>query len=204
MRSPHSYARREAIREPYDTILIVCEGSKTEPYYFNRLRVIYRLSSANVKVLPAPGSDPMSVVRCAEKELETAGYDRAYCVFDRNGHANYEQARSAITQSRHGQKIVAITSVPCFEVWVLLHFTYSASPFTAIGKESACDRVLKAVKKHFPAYAKGYAKTFDDLMPKLDEALRHGTRLDAHNASTGSNNPATSVHSLVNDLKNLK
>lgn len=26
--------RRKARRDPYDKVLIVCEGSKTEPYYF--------------------------------------------------------------------------------------------------------------------------------------------------------------------------
>jgi len=28
-------ARRKALRAPYAKVLVVCEGEKTEPYYFN-------------------------------------------------------------------------------------------------------------------------------------------------------------------------
>jgi len=30
--------RRKSVRAPYDKVLIVCEGEKTEPNYFNDLR----------------------------------------------------------------------------------------------------------------------------------------------------------------------
>lgn len=204
MRQPRSYARSGAIREPYDTVLIVCEGSKTEPHYFNRLRIVYRLSSANIKVMPADGSDPMSVVRYAEAELARGGYDRAYCVFDRNGHANYAQALEAVLRSSHRDRLFAITSVPCFEVWILLHFIFSTAPFTAAGNDSACDRVVREVRKHLPNYVKGFPQTFDVLVERLEQARKHGALLEKHNTDTGSNNPATSIHKLVNYLINLK
>ena len=172
MRQPRSYARRGAVLEPYDTVLIVCEGSKTEPHYFNRLRVIYRLSSANIRIMPADGSDPMSVVNYAEAELLRGGYDRAYCVFDRNGHANYARALNAVAQSPHRARLFAITSVPCFEVWILLHFIFSTAAFTAVGNDSACDRVFREVRRHFPTYVKGYPKTFDDLAERTRSSVR--------------------------------
>lgn len=204
MRRPRSYARRGPVREPYDAVVIVCEGSKTEPYYFNRLRVVYRLSSANIKVMPADNSDPMSVVRCAESELIRGGYNRAYCVFDRNGHANYALALTTISQSQHRDRLFAITSVPCFEVWILLHYIFSTAPFTTVGNDSAGDRVFKEVRKHFPTYVKGYPQAFDDLLDKLEQAIKNGIQLEKHNIKTGSNNPATSVHILVDYLINLK
>lgn len=37
-------------RAPYDRVLIVCEGEKTEPNYFNELKDYYKLNSANVEV----------------------------------------------------------------------------------------------------------------------------------------------------------
>ena len=66
-RTAADYARRGPAREPYDLVLIVCEGTKTEPFYFDGLRVAERLSSANIKVTPAVGSDPMSIVQYAER-----------------------------------------------------------------------------------------------------------------------------------------
>src|SRR5262245_43888187 len=112
-RSVKDYARRGPTREPYDLVLVVCEGQKTEPLYFKGMRVAERLSSANVVVTPADGSDPMSIVQYAERNA--ANYDRAFCVFDRDGHANYNAALDRVAQSALGQagRLKAITSWPC-------------------------------------------------------------------------------------------
>jgi len=94
-RSASAFRRREALREPYDVVLIVCEGKKTEPEYLRGLQKTYRLSSANIKIVPGDrGNDPVSVVNFALEEHRQANgiFDRVYCVFDRNGHANYEEA----------------------------------------------------------------------------------------------------------------
>jgi hypothetical protein len=45
---------------------------------------------------------------------------------------------------------------------------------------------------------------FDTLSDKLTTALTHADRLSAHNLATGTDNPATAVHTLVNYLKDLK
>src|SRR5882757_6214240 len=96
-RQAKSYARRGPQREPYDLVLIVCEGTKTEPNYFMGLRNAYRLSSANIKILPADGAtDPMSIITFTQTEMKREPYDRAYCVFDRNGHQNYDAALQRI------------------------------------------------------------------------------------------------------------
>lgn len=42
--------QRKNPREPYDVVLIVCEGSKTEPAYFTALKNELRLSSANISI----------------------------------------------------------------------------------------------------------------------------------------------------------
>ena len=45
--------RKLARRASYDRILIVSEGSKTEPNYFGEIRQAYRLHTANVEVRPS-------------------------------------------------------------------------------------------------------------------------------------------------------
>ncbi|MGL4448682.1 MAG: RloB family protein [Shewanella sp.] len=87
-RSSRDLKRPQAKREPYDRVLIVCEGSKTEPTYFNELKAHYGLSSANIAITPANGSDPMSVVNLAKQQQQKERkqgdkYDRVYCVFGR-------------------------------------------------------------------------------------------------------------------------
>lgn len=67
-RQASSYSRHAPQREAYDAVLIVCEGEKSEPKYFNGLKGAYRLSSANIHIMPADGTDPMSVVTFAGRE----------------------------------------------------------------------------------------------------------------------------------------
>ncbi|MGO9638098.1 MAG: RloB family protein [Terracidiphilus sp.] len=200
------YARRGPVREPYDYVLIVCEGKKTEPNYLQGLKAAYRLSNANIKVLHPDATDPMSIVTFAEGELRREGYDRAYCVFDRNGHANYDEAVRRVADSEAGraERLCAATSVPCFEVWLLLHFCFSAAPFTATGALSACDRVLRELRKHLPDYSKGQANAYDLLVDRLDMAITHAKRLEIQNERSGASNPATGVHRLVQYLRELK
>jgi hypothetical protein len=59
-------ARRPGRRAPRASILIVCEGEKTEPSYFKALRVALRLQTAEVEVCGKEcRSDPLKVVEYA-------------------------------------------------------------------------------------------------------------------------------------------
>lgn len=56
-------SRKAGKRAPYSKVLIVTEGSKTEPLYFTKLRQHYRINKANMTIDGHGGSDPLSVVR---------------------------------------------------------------------------------------------------------------------------------------------
>lgn len=207
-RTAGDFRRRKPVREPYDVVLIVCEGQKTEPAYFKGVGATYGLSSANVKVVPSNyGNDPVSVVKYAEEEYRKAkDYDRVYCVFDRDGHANFDQAIDRIRGSSLGQqgKMIAAFSIPCFEVWVLLHFEYVAAPFRAAGGHSACDRVISEVRRYIADYSKDFSGIYAQLEPRLGDAITHGARLETENGRTGSDNPSTQLHELVKYLRDLR
>jgi RloB-like protein len=72
---------------------------------------------------------------------------------------------------------VAITSWPCFEIWVLLHFHYTTAPVTATGNKSAGDKVLAEVVKRMGNYTKGDRGIFEALAPRLSTALANAKRL---------------------------
>lgn len=205
------FARREAIQASYDVVLVVCEGKKTEPRYFEGLRKAYRLSSANVTVVPsdeAGGNDPLSLVQYAIRKLSqaSADLDHVYCVFDRDGHANYDEACRLARESEFGiaNRLHVIPSWPCFELWVLLHYEYTTTPFNAAGGKSACTRVIDRIRTHCATYQKGFDGIFEELFPRTDTALRNSQTLKTHNQTTGSINPATAVHLLVSRLRNLR
>lgn len=205
-RSRNSYDRRAPRREPYDTVLIVCEGQKTELHYFEGLKRTYRLSSANIVVEPM-GRDPLSLVKFAINELEKDNsLDRAYCVFDRDGHATFGDAvRKANdhAQGKSGRLRLAV-SVPCFEVWPWLHFEFNTAPIVGGGSKTPGDKALAQLVKVMPDYAKGDRGIFEKLEPKLGDAMRNAFKLGVHNTKAACDNPSTSVHKLVEYLIKLK
>jgi len=67
--------RAKECREPYDKVLIVCEGEKTEPHYLMALRDHLKLSQANIKIDPNSDSSPTSVVKYAKELIKESPKD---------------------------------------------------------------------------------------------------------------------------------
>ncbi|MEX5685965.1 RloB family protein [Pseudomonas silesiensis] len=203
-------ARGKALRQRYEKVLIVSEGSKTEPHYFTEIKDHYEIDTANIRISGKCGSAPISVVNhgtelYAEeiaKGLEP--YDKVYCVFDRDTHDSFDEAVLKIKGMKPRGIYHAITSVPCFEVWLLLHFNYSAAPFRASGNKSAGARVMDELLRYWPTYKKGQNNAFEHLFNELDSAIHSANRLNAECKSRGSDNPTTNIHDLVLYLKDIK
>ncbi len=202
-----SLRRKQARRSSYDMVLIVCEGEKTEPNYFRALIDDFRLNTANVVVAKnTAGSSPGTVVDFALKEYrKEKEYDYVYCVFDKDRHSTYDNALERIKRAKldEGHSIIAITSVPCFEFWLLLHFIYTTKQFdTTPG--SICANVIAELKKYIPDYAKGDINIYQITRTMLDKAIRHSKAVLSHCETGGTDMPSTMVHELVEYLKNLK
>lgn len=209
-RSREALKRREPRREPYDRVLIVCEGSKTEPSYLHELIAHHQLSSANVQITGEGGSAPNSVVEYAiELFGKDPDYNSVFCLFDRDGHSSYDAAVQRVRDStlvrRQGRKKLgvarfeAITSVPCFEYWILLHFQYSTAHMPRFAD---VEPRLRAVPE-LADYSKGaqglYAKTHGHLQVALANADRaNRAALDA-----ATNNPTTKMPELIRYLLQL-
>lgn len=204
-----SLQRKRARQAPYDRVLIVCEGAKTEPNYLREIRDAYRLSTANIDICGEEcGSDPLSVVNYAIRKFrQDPDYDRVYCVIDRDKHATFDAAMDKLRQTKLGKNVsfAAITSVPCFEIWLLLHFCYTTRQFCAPGNASNCELVIAELNKRerIPGYNKGARNIFVLTKENLPDAIKHARRLQQHNEATGANNPATNMHELVEYLISL-
>lgn len=208
-KSSKDLKRRTARREAYKKILIVCEGEKTEPNYFEDAREHYRLNTVNVEVRGDCGSDPMSIVNFAKqrfREEKDAGdpFEQVYCVFDKDGHSTYAQALSSIASSTPRGVYFAINSVPCFEYWLLLHFVYTTRPYTALPGNSSGNQVLTELKNFIPDYEKGSRKIFSSLIAQLEQAKRFAERSLQESHRNQTDNPSTHVHKLVQVLQDLK
>jgi hypothetical protein len=200
--------RREGIRKDRARVLIVCEGSKTEPNYFNALRIELELSRENIEICEAKtdsgqrASDPINIVKYALQKSNNS-YDHVYCVFDKDRHTNYADALLLIKKSHiKGISIHAITSVPCFEYWILLHFEHTSRPYRTKGKKSPSEQLVSEIKNNWiKNYSKGHKTIFDDTKKHLDIAITRAKRVQQTQAANDTDNPSTKVHELVEFLR---
>lgn len=210
-KSSKQLARGGEKREPYSKVLIVCEGEKTEPNYFEELKDYYALSSVNVKIDGSCGSDPVSVVEYGKKlyrkeKVSGDAFDKVYCVFDKDTHSNYDKAMNAIRTANPKDTYIAINSVPCFEYWLLLHFTFTTQPFRALPNNSACNQVLIQLTSNVEMvkYSKGQHGIFEKLINLLDQAKVNANLSLQTAEAVCTDNPTTRVHELITFLQQIK
>lgn len=195
LRGSGSFRRTAGQKPPRFITLIVCEG-ETEQVYFEAARIKYELSTAEIILADnTVGPAPISVVECAEgKCSERGGYDNVFCVFDRDGHESFDRAREKIkTLADRKKKPLAIReaiSIPCFEIWVLLHHERTDAPFTK------CADVIEQVRTHLPGYQKANDAIAKQLMTRVDDALGNADWLEQR-AANNNYNPYTSVHKVL-------
>ncbi|MBV4459410.1 RloB family protein [Pseudomonas sp. COR58] len=209
-RKAQKLQRNKPSRKPYEKVLIVCEGRKTEPNYFNELKDFYEIDTANIHISGDCGSDPISVVRHGEDLFKEAAktsepFDKVFCVFDRDNFGEkFHDAIRLIDSLKPKNTYKAITSTPCFEIWLILHYTYISTSIETVGKKSCGARTLEELHKYWPEYNKGHQGVFEHLFNQLDSAKSLSARLINDSKNTGSTNPLTLVHELVEYLQNVK
>ena len=208
-KSTDQLKRRTAKRSPYEKVLIVCEGEKTEPNYFKECIQFYKLNTANVEIDGTSGSSPKSVcdraVDLSRVEVKKGDpYDRVYCVFDKDTHETYNETVERISKFKPRGIFYAAVSVPCFEYWLLLHFKYTTKPYAATGNSSVGDAVLKELKEVIPKYKKNDNNIFNSLFLKIKTAKKNAARSLKDANDNHRDNPSTSIHNLIDYLQNLK
>ena len=206
-----SLQRRKPQREAYDRVLIVCEGAKTEPNYLRELQAHYQLSSANLQITGEGGSAPKSVVDLAINLFEQdPDYDAVFCVFDRDGHATFDEAIQRIRDKklirRAGKhkigeaRFEAIVSVPCFEYWILLHYEDTTAPMHRYA--DLLHRLHRV--RGFEAYDKGARGLFAMTRGQLETALTRAERANESARRAGTDNPSTQMPTLIRYLMQLR
>lgn len=207
--------RKKNSRFMRDSFLIICEGKKTEPNYFNSFKSILKIDIRSVGI----GKSPQHVVERARKELKKAKrrYQQVWCVFDKDHFTNLE-FNNAIKEARalfldnlerkerkepndlNNQKGSAHSN-EAFELWFLLHFEMRtiATPRADF---------QKLLTKHLgKKYEKNALDIFDLLQGKMHTAIQNSQKLWIKKSHLPQHkaNPITAVHLLVNELlKNRK
>lgn len=211
-----SYGRRGPAKNEAPRVLIVTEGSKTEPQYFRKLIAELDLKTV-VQIEGDGGSAPISIVEDAERYLErNPRFEQVYCVFDKDRHDSYAPALDKLKglagrKNFKSKTIRAITSVPCFEVWYLLHVSDSDKPYqSATTGGSPAKALIADLEKAAPCF-QGYEKSdcafFETLAEHRDTAADRAERFLKAAQNKGADefheNPSTRVHLLVKALADI-
>ncbi|MBP6996979.1 MAG: RloB domain-containing protein [Phycicoccus sp.] len=151
-RARRSRPKRQTARR----ILVVAEGTRTEPQYVERLNTYLRSKASTTIVKPiGVGKDPLRVVeRCVELRDAAAGGEKAYddcvCLVDVDQHSTLEGA--ARLASREG--IILLISNVKFEVWLRWHAEDQRSALTSSQLDDRTEKLKLITNKllalHFP------------------------------------------------------
>ncbi len=199
--------RLKSKRQAPANYLIVCEGKKTEPNYFNGLkRKINERYGNKVDVLipnidvKGTGMNTASLVKYTQKTVNHANkvYGQVWVVFDKDDY-NDEQFDSAIKNCDYN----VAWSNPNFELWLLAHFK-------KVNRYISKDDVLQELSKEFQKkglgdYTKNDINIFDKVTSegKLHTAIKNCEYMEELNkdGQASQRNPMTKVYKIVDELK---
>jgi hypothetical protein len=187
------------------SFLVVTEGEKTEPNYFEALRERLRLRTVDVEIVHPKGTDPITLTQRAmelrdqrKKEAKKGNvieYDEVWVVFDlEKAHdIRRDQATRAIQMKKAGE-IHFARSDPSFEYWLILHFEYTTSPL------ADSDEAEARLRRHWPEYEKCCSPR-TEVLDRLPFAVKNAERCRVYQKDAGGDgNPSTDIDLLARSL----
>jgi hypothetical protein len=195
-------------------ILIVTEGSKTEVTYLKNLRHDLKAKTADIEVTGDSDPSPNKVYDHAVETLKNdPDFDYVYLVIDRDRHTTYDSTIIKASKKVRGTKATfkVISSVPCFEFWLMLHVANTAKPYAAsVAGGSPAEELLRDLKTSNPCfsrYEKSKCEYYQSIRENLNIAKQQSKAILDAAAATGDRphheNPSTRMHILVEDMENL-
>jgi hypothetical protein len=211
-----SQKRNKDIRAKRKYYLIVCEGEKTEPNYFEALKqdlpkgilTTYRID------IEGTGRNTQSLVDEALRikvkyEQETCRpIDKLWTVFDRDSFST-KDFNNAILRCKNAEpEIGCAWSNEAFELWYLLHFHFYNNPINRKDYQKRIEDNLKPFVGNGYKYKKNSQEMYALLKQygSLNDAIRNAQKLDEiydANADFANQNPRTKVWCLVEELFSL-
>jgi hypothetical protein len=133
--------RPRAIRDPLPVVLVVSDDAQTAPAYFGQLRQEYK-QKLMIAVVPTPcGGATISTIMAYARQQRKAlregqggqAADAVWVLIDTEGNpALHAQAFEAQKTGASGLGVAI--SIPCYEVWTLLHLEDTGRHFDDCGK----------------------------------------------------------------------
>jgi hypothetical protein len=207
------FARREGPRQTATKpllkfFLIVCEGTKTEPNYFNGMKENLPPNVLRVADFDATGTgkNTLSVVDEAiklkanyEKDL-TKPVDEVWAVFDRDSFPKGKM--NAAIQRAEANQIQCAWTNEAFELWYILHFQLVEHAMSRDDYRKYLERELSRCSGTSYTYQKNSLDMFSLLIQHgdINQAIKRAERLATayeNRTDYANHNPRTEMHVLV-------
>jgi len=200
-RTVTSFNRPKSRFKPQPMVLVICEDTKSGKRYLEDASLYFRVTVL-VEITHCGKTDPLSIVK--EAINRQGKFDHVFCAIDRDTHATFDEA---LKLAKTSKKVDIITSYPCFEFWLLLHFGYNRKPYAAAGKHSAADLLIKDLRTHpgLEKYDKGKDLGIFNLLleNRFAEARRIAPKVLTEAIASEQMNPSTRLHELLDFFEKL-
>ncbi len=168
---------RKKLNKPLRPSYAIIGEGPTEHIYFSDMRGHEKLNITIKPKLPKH-SDARNIVKNA-LDLINKGSDKVFCIFDLDRIQNNEKEKNEYNRLKFkykNSKIIFIEIYPCFELWFLLHFTYTSRCY------SSCEELIKDLKVKIKNYTKP-TSVYEQLQDKIDTAIQNCKKLENYNKS---------------------
>ncbi len=199
-----SLERKIDIRPERERILIVCEGSKTEPNYFKSIQSTLPPQVVEI-CIEGEGANTQSLVDRAKKHRDSkketdSPYDEVWVVFDKD---SFEASMfdNAIHSAKSAQMKTAWSN-EAFELWYILHFEDRQTGMSRTEYKDCLTKYLGS------SYLKNDPNMYSKLTEKGDEskAMQRAKSLQRSHADIPNHdaNPCTRVNELIEKLNSFR
>lgn len=197
--------RNRKNRRTKENILFEFEGkNKTEEIYFRNFQK--RGNPYNIKFAYGHDTDPVGMIKSLisymkKEDINIENADKIYCVFDADIDINKQKRIDEAIKLASENGIEVIISIPCFELWYRLHYSYTSKMYTS-NKE-----IINDLKSYIPNYKKNM-NIYNIIEDKTNIAIENSKKLEKKQIRDGKEitnincNPYTSVYKPVEYIIN--
>jgi hypothetical protein len=200
-------ARAKKNKPTVTTILLVVEGT-TEKIYFERLKGLERYSSLKIRPDLPKHSNLTTLLDYAKDEQASGAYDYVWLIFDRDVLQTQKLPKTTLDLINNPEKlkkhgIDIADSMPCFEIWFLLHYCLPKQTY------QNQDKLIEELCKHIPNYCKKQEwldknDIYSMLKDKINTALENSKTLRERNKNADfSDYSMCNVDLLIEKIQEL-
>lgn len=208
--------RKKDFRNKRKYYLIVCEGEKTEPNYFEGLKedlpkgvlTYYHIDIEGTGRNTQSLADEALRLKKLYEQESNRPIDRLWLVFDRDSFPANDFNSTVLRCYNSKPEIGCAWSNEAFELWYLLHFHFYNHGMSRKDYQDSIEENLKPFLGNDYRYKKNSPEMYTLLKEygNLDDAIRNAKRLVANfeeKLDYSNHNPCTMVWKLIEELMQL-